>query len=108
MLRRQDVETYLDKIRGQLTVGEAAHRLGITVKAVKKLCAAGELTLQRHGGRWPTLSLKQVTELLQAGVILDPVRRGRIPAAEASEILGVSKKWIHDRARNDRLPAVKD
>lgn len=87
---------------------QAAHRLGITVKAVKKLCAAGELTLQRRHGRWPTISLEQVAQLLEAGMILDPVRRDRISAAEASEVLGVSKKWINDRARSDRLPAVKD
>lgn len=107
-VRLSDVEALLSESRQQLTARAAAQRLGISVAAVQKLRVDGQLEVTHRRGRWPTVDVEQLRQLLEAGATTDQVQVGRIPATEAAQILGVTPKWVAVLARQDRLPAVKD
>lgn len=107
-VRLSDIAALLSESRRQLTVRVAAQRLEISVSVVQKLCGDGQLEVTHRRGRWPTVDVERLRQLLEAGATTDPAQVDRIPATAAAQILGVTPKWVAVLARQDRLPAIKD
>jgi hypothetical protein len=105
-ITRDSVDQVATEWSRRISTGAAAAMLGVGPDKFRELVRTGVLTRHRYSPH--PISIDQVQLLINAGALTDPAHRGRIPAREAAQQLGLSPSTIARRARTGRLPAVRD
>jgi hypothetical protein len=105
-ITRASVDQVATEWSRRISTGAAATMLGVGQDKFRELVRTGLLTRHRYSPH--PIAIDQVQLLINAGALIDPAHRGRIPAREAAQQLGLSPSTIARRARTGRLPAMRD
>lgn len=89
-------------VRGWISTGEAAERLGISIPTVKAWISRGALTGRRVGDRW-WVSDQSVREVLGFGDGIAALEEERIPTEE--EALELTRRVRHQMAEEKSASA---
>jgi hypothetical protein len=108
VIDRHDAVILARRLAKRVTVREAAVLLGYTQTGVRQLLR--DRLLNRTPDASRPIRVDQVERLLASGwgPPQHPAQVGRIDTAAAARLLGWSTSEVRQRARDERLPAVRD